>query len=422
MRAALAFLFVLSVSSPALAGYAPDFDRGVNVASAVEAALEAASSAGGLVPAASPRPADNPVWVTMEKREVTAMDDALFKRAPVAQGEKVVVFEFRESELDQVSSSMMRSFSRAPGFFAHDTLESALADLREPAPLPSRSYKADQPLRVNQLLGLIKEETIVSNISALASYRNRYYKSATGIASSKWLQELWGKFSEGRPDIKVEAFKHASYPQESVILTITGAVEPHKVVVLGGHLDSIAGSGDNPAPGADDNASGIAVQHAVIEAIVNSGYRPSKTLKFMGYAAEEVGLRGSADVAAAFKRDAVTVEGMLNLDMVNYKGSTADIYFVSDNASAAQNAFLQKLVDTYTSYTWGVIKCGYACSDHASWTKNGFPASMPFESKFNEYNPYVHKATDTLSVTGGRAEHALKFAKLAAAYAVELAK
>ena len=155
---------------------------------------------------------------------------------------------------------------------------------------------------------------------------------------------------------------------------------------------------------------------------MESGYRPSKTIKFIAFAAEEVGLRGSGDIAAAFKKQGVAVEGMLNLDMANYKGSPLDIYFVSDNTSADQNAFLGKLIDTYTSYKWGSFKCGYGCSDHASWTKNGFAASLPFESTFTQYNPYIHKATDTLDKTGGRAEHAFKFARLGVAYAVELAK
>lgn len=50
------------------------------------------------------------------------------------------------------------------------------------------------------------------------------------------------------------------------------------------------------------------------------------------------------------------------------------------------------------------------------------PASLSFESAFEQYNPFIHKVTDTLAQSGGRAEHALKFAKLGAACAVELAK
>jgi leucyl aminopeptidase len=359
----------------------------------------------------------------MEKGDVSALDGGLFKSAPAAQNGRIAIYEFDSAELGELTDGMHRAFRRAPGYFAHDTLESALQDLAEPPAQPSRAYSLDQGPRVAQLLALVKEESIVSAINTLSAYKNRYYRSATGVDSSKWLQQHWGKFAAGRPDISVSGFKHASFPQESVILTMRGAVEPEKVVVMGGHLDCTAGYGGDPvAPGADDNASGVAVTNEVIRVLVESGYRPSKTIKFIAFAAEEVGLRGSADVAASFKKDGVAVEGMLNLDMTNYKGSEKDIYFVSDNTNAGQNAFLEQLVATYTDYTSGTFKCGYGCSDHASWTKNGFPASLPFESLFDEHNPFIHKASDTLAQTGGGAEHSVKFAKLAVAYAVELAK
>lgn len=67
-----------------------------------------------------------------------------------------------------------------------------------------------------------------------------------------------------------------------------------EIVIIGGHLDSINQS--NPtngrSPGADDNASGIAVLSEVLRAIVDNDYKPQRTIQIMGFAAEEVGLRG----------------------------------------------------------------------------------------------------------------------------------
>lgn len=419
----LVSLILSGVAARASAGYMPDFDSGVDVRLAIQAAIESAASAGGLVPDMPGRPSpENPVWVSLEKSDVGGLDGALFKRAPVAQNKRIAIYEFDEDRVSELAEGMHRAYFRAPGFFAHATLESALEDLKAPPPVPSRAYTIDQAARVRGLLPLVKEDPVISAIASLSAFKNRGSRYATGVDASKWLQREWAKFSAGRPDISVAPFKHAAFPQESVILTMRGAAEPDKVVVIGGHIDSVAGSGDAPAPGADDNASGASVTQEVVRALIEGGYRPAKTIKFIGFAAEEAGLRGSADIAAAFKKEGVAVEGMLNLDMVNYKGSALDIYFVSDNTSADQNAFLGKLVDTYTEYKWGSFKCGYGCSDHASWTKNGYPASLPFESTFTQYNPFIHKATDTLAQSGGRAEHALKFARLGVAYAVELAK
>lgn len=419
----LVFALLSGCAAAASAGYTPDFDRGVDVKLAIQAALESAASAGGLLPELPGRPQEaGPVWVSMEKSDVGGLDGALFKAAPVAQNKRIAIYKFDADRVAELAEGMHRAYFRAPGFFAHDTLESALEDLKAPLPVPSRAYAIDQAARVKGLLPLVKEDPIISVITALSAFKNRGSRYATGVDASKWLQKEWAKFAESRPDVSVAPFKHAAFPQESVILTMRGATEPEKVVVIGGHIDCVAGYGDTLAPGADDNASGVAVTQEIIRALIEGGYRSAKTIKFIGFAAEEAGLRGSADIAAAFKKDGVAVEGMLNLDMANYKGSALDIYFVSDNTSAGQNDFLGKLLDTYTDYKWGSFKCGYGCSDHASWTKNGYPASLPFETLFNEHAPFIHTANDTLAQTGGRAEHAFKFARLGVAYAVELAK
>jgi leucyl aminopeptidase len=116
------------------------------------------------------------------------------------------------------------------------------------------------------------------------------------------------------------------------------------------------------------------------------------------------------------------VVGVLQLDMTNYQGSDKDIWLMKDFTSAAQNTFVTQLIDTYVGATWGLDACGYACSDHAPWYRAGVPASMPFESRMAQRNKSIHTARDTLEVSGNNAAHAIKFARLAAAFAVELGK
>jgi hypothetical protein len=47
---------------------------------------------------------------------------------------------------------------------------------------------------------------------------------------------------------------------------------------------------------------------------------------------------------------------------------------------------------------------------------------MPFESRANQRNRKIHTAHDTLETSGGNADHALKFAQVGVAYAIDLAK
>ena len=66
------------------------------------------------------------------------------------------------------------------------------------------------------------------------------------------------------------------------------------------------------------------------------------------------------------------------------------------------------------------LQCGYGCSDHASWYKEGYPSSLPFETKYGQHNSRIHTANDTVNVTGFSWTHTLEYAKLAVAFAYEL--
>ncbi len=154
----------------------------------------------------------------------------------------------------------------------------------------------------------------------------------------------------------------------------------------------------------------------------DAGKAAAGSIKVMAYAAEEVGLRGSQGIVRDFMKRGVNVVGVLQLDMTNYQGSDKDIWLMKDFTSAAQNTFLTQLIDTYVGATWGLDACGYACSDHASWYRAGVPASMPFESRMRQRNKSIHTREDTLERSGNNAAHALKFARLGAAFALELGK
>lgn len=140
----------------------------------------------------------------------------------------------------------------------------------------------------------------------------------------------------------------------------------------------------------------------------------------MGYSAEEVGLRGSHEIAQKFRSNKIAVIGVLQLDMTNFNGAEKSIYLISDFTNQEQNSFTGKIIDEYVKVPWGFDKCGYACSDHASWHAQGYPASMPFEATFNSMNENIHTEQDKIDVSGNSASHAVHFAKLALAFAVEL--
>ncbi|NVJ24114.1 MULTISPECIES: M20/M25/M40 family metallo-hydrolase [Myxococcus] len=373
---------------------------------------------------------DKELWISLGSDALAPLSEAFVREgwkapAPSMSKEDVVVIPVRESQLSRIAEIMHDQFNRCAGFVTFESRDEAEQSLVPEPLVPSQeliTYTIDNAAAVNCMANAVTEANVRSTINSLAAYTTRYYTSTTGVSAANWLRSRWATLASGRTDITTELFTHAAWAQPSVILTIRGTTLPNEVVVVGGHLDST--SSGSTAPGADDNASGIASFTEVIRAAVACNYRPQRTVKFMGYAAEEVGLRGSKEIAAYHKNNGINVVGVLQLDMTNYRGTSADVGIVTDYTNSAQNTFLRNLIATYFSTTISHVNttCGYACSDHASWTNAGFAASIPHEAVVSQGNPYIHTTGDTIAKSGGTANHALKFSKLAAAFVAELAK
>ncbi len=344
----------------------------------------------------------------------------------LAADDQVAIMEVEHDDLEAIAHEMHERHGRCGGFMAHSSRADAedamraLRDRKKPE-RPTVDYTLDQPAMVMRGLAQLDKDKLLGTIRELSAMPSRFYKSETGAAASTWLADRWRSFSD-RSDISIELVDHG-WPQRSVVLTIPGAVHPAETVLIGGHLDSISfARGGRDAPGADDDASGIATMTETLRALLAADYRPARTLVFVAYAAEEVGLYGSQAIVKLFQQRGIRVVGALQLDMTNYQGSEKDIWLMKDFTSAEQNNFLIRLLDTYVGATWGLDACGYACSDHASWYRAGVPASMPFEARMRDRNKTIHSGKDTLETSGNNADHAIKFARLATAYAVELAK
>ena len=345
------------------------------------------------------------------------------------QEESMAVVQIPEKDIDYLSSLIHSKFGRCGGFMIEDSAEKAFEDWHKATSLTKIQgadfYVIDQQQKVRESIEQVDANTIASTIQSLSNYRNRYYKSNYGIESQKWIYQTWKDLAKGFDALSVELFEHGAFPQPSVILTWQGSELSDEVLILGGHGDSIAGwfpSSNVLAPGADDNASGIATITEVIRVLTSQNFEPKRTIKFISYAAEEVGLRGSKEIAEKAKDEQLNVKGVMQLDMTNFMGSVNDIVLISDFTNTTQNEFLGELIDEYQSeLTWILDPCGYACSDHASWTRNGFPASFPFESTMDTHNQHIHTSKDTIGKSEHKAIHASKFAKLALSFLIELA-
>lgn len=289
-------------------------------------------------------------------------------------------------------------------------------------------YTITEDAFVNICLDAVNQDNIEATILELESYGTRYHTTAQAEQAVLDMQAKWDAMiaNTGRTDIATRIFTHRDTPMPSLILTINGADTPDEYVIIGGHIDSTSWN-RNDAPGADDNASGIASITEMIRVLLANDFQPARTVEIMAYAAEEIGLVGSEEIARSYRQNNVNVLGYVQFDMTGYKGSVEDVYVAQDSYNSVPlTQYLVDLMNHYNasgdhSFTYGFTVCGYGCSDHASWATHGYDAAFPFEATFEESNPRIHSPEDVYSYFN-TPEHAAKFTKLGMQYLIEAAK
>lgn len=305
----------------------------------------------------------------------------------------------------------------------------AMADLSarvrsDRALVSSRSLKVRMDKRpdVQAALAELKEENIRATVEWLQGFPTRYNKGSSPNTHVDQLAARLGELVKAyKGNASVELVAHTSTPQKSIRVRLEGKERPNEIVVMGGHLDSIAGwGGGSRAPGADDNASGSACLLEALRVLVMRG-PAERTIEFYWYAGEESGLLGSGEIARAYKAAGKDVVGVLQLDMTMFPGSGQMVIGnVDDFTSPWLRQYLVAMNDTYLGVRLIPDRCGYACSDHASWYRQGYPTLMPFESDTENMNRSIHTANDLISGQTSFA-HALVFSKIAVVLGMDLA-
>ncbi|KAF8897351.1 peptidase [Infundibulicybe gibba] len=304
------------------------------------------------------------------------------------------------------------------GSFAHLRIQT-----KPSFPSPNATHK------VLPILKTLSTDGPKENLEKFTSFRTRYYRSDTGRQSQRWLlsriSEMtakWGTESL-KSLITFEEFPH-SWGQNSIIVRIKGSsTTDDSVVVIGAHQDSTNMWPFLPAPGADDDGSGSVTILESYRALIAADFHPVRTIEFHWYSAEEGGLLGSQAVAKDYETRSVNVIGMSQFDMTAWvkRGTREEVGIITDFTDPSLTNFNKELVDLYLDIPFVETKCGYACSDHASWRKAGYPATFTIESSFENSNKNIHSSNDRIDISDEFSfSHMLEFSKLAVAFAVEL--
>ncbi len=269
---------------------------------------------------------------------------------------------------------------------------------------PARYLESVALSSVASLLESPSTAEIEASIAAISGLGTRFHNTVSGLSATQFISDrMQAAIGSRLANIEFEQFTHGLTQQKSLIVRIPGADPTLPILVVGGHLDSIHGSKTNSdqsnAPGADDDASGVAVMIEALRVIAVSGATFQRTIEFHAYAAEEIGLVGSKDIAARYRNTATDVAAMLQLDMAAFSPNDGEstIYLVTDDTSTSLRRSLKDLLVTYLDgdYEEGTIGSG-GTSDHRSWTAQGYHAVFPFEHP-QLYNKAIHTVNDTMA-------------------------
>jgi hypothetical protein len=184
---------------------------------------------------------------------------------------------------------------------------------------------------------------------------------------------------------------------ENISFRHDGTTETDHCVVLMAHYDSYSGS--QPlvcAPGADDNASGTA---AVIEcARALRDERTERSVEFVLFDCEEVGLKGSRYYASALD-PAVVYDGALNLDMLGWEPNAEMTAIVSERETGSPDSIIgdaiAEAIDSFGLDLGITVARGERLtSDHIVFWEAGIPAALLIEGRRGELTPYYHSCSD----------------------------
>ena len=184
-------------------------------------------------------------------------------------------------------------------------------------------------------------------------------------------------------------------------------------IVIGAHYDTVPGS-----PGADDNATGVAV---LLELARDIASAPLKyPVQLVAFDMEEYGYLGSSHHAAKYKQQQKSIRLMISLEMLgycnhnpnsqSYPAGLKDFYPNSGNFIALIGTL--RTVPDLINLSGKIRKSGQPCewlpvpnrglivpdtrrSDHVPFWDNGYPAIMVTDTA-NMRNPHYHRESDRI--------------------------
>lgn len=225
-------------------------------------------------------------------------------------------------------------------------------------------------------------------------------------------------FKEAGYEVQLHPFLVDSLVVKNIEVTIPGNSVNGETIIFGAHYDSVPGS-----PGADDNASGVAVLLELARRLAS--FTPHATIRLVAFVNEEwphfqTDTMGSLVYARRCRERGDNISGMVCLESVGYFSESRNsqlylppyirprprnegdfIALVSNPLSSALLDSLHRNLSTSCDIPLIAVPLdedarGVSWSDHWSFWKVGYPAVMVTDTALFR-NPNYHEATDLAS-------------------------
>jgi Zn-dependent M28 family amino/carboxypeptidase len=260
------------------------------------------------------------------------------------------------------------------------------------------------------------KERLHSHLIQIVRDRNPYFASEGHFYVQQYIREQlaeWGTVEID--DFVVRGRIHHNlildFPPLSPSLAKGGKQE--KPIVIGAHYDTVPGT-----PGADDNATGVAV---LLELAAEFASRPLKyPVQLVAFDLEEYGYFGSSHHAAKYKQQQQSIRLMISLEMLGYCNHNPNSqsypaglkYFYPNCGNFIALIGNLRTVPDLINLSGKIRKSGQPCewlpvpnrglivpdtrrSDHVPFWDNDYPAIMVTDTA-NMRNPHYHQASDKI--------------------------
>lgn len=257
---------------------------------------------------------------------------------------------------------------------------------------------------IREMMDQVNMDSLQATVQHLQDYGGRFFKSDQAYAASNWVASRMAALGlevEQQP-FYVSSWVGSGDAAPNVIGIQRGTLYPDVYVVCGSHFDSFTWDvlyGGSDAPGADDNATGVA---SVLEsARIMTQYEFEYSIIYCAYGAEEEGLYGSEAYASRCQEQGMQILGYFNNDMNGYlnPGDQIHIDLIYPNSVAPIGDYYMNVASVYyPELPVRHVNFNEGDSDHTSFNNHGYMGIYPFED-YQNYSPYIHTTSDVIGTS-----------------------